>query len=207
MGLLDSKLKQRMVGAVVLIALAVIFLPMLFSRDDHVRPVTVEAPPIPDTPAMPTIEAEPYEVPEPSVPEPDQLPPQDLPAQPNEPVAPVVTPTPQAPAAPAVAEPKPQPKAESKPSAAQQPSRLNQDNLPVSWTVQLASLSNKANAERLQQTLRSQGYNAYIRTSGGLNRVFVGPVLDRGEAVRLRDQLERKHQLKGLVTNFQPERN
>lgn len=35
MALLDSAYKQRMVGALVLVALAVIFLPMLFSRQDE----------------------------------------------------------------------------------------------------------------------------------------------------------------------------
>jgi DedD protein len=45
MALLDKAYKQRMVGALVLVALAVIFLPMLFSRQDEQRQVTVEAPP------------------------------------------------------------------------------------------------------------------------------------------------------------------
>ena len=38
MALLDKAYKQRMVGALVLVALAVIFLPMLFSRQDEQRP-------------------------------------------------------------------------------------------------------------------------------------------------------------------------
>ncbi|MHB1368959.1 MAG: SPOR domain-containing protein, partial [Pseudomonadaceae bacterium] len=39
MALLDKGLKQRMVGALVLIALAVIFVPMLFTREDDLRHV------------------------------------------------------------------------------------------------------------------------------------------------------------------------
>ena len=39
MALLDKAYKQRMVGALVLIAIAVIFLPMLFSRQDEARRV------------------------------------------------------------------------------------------------------------------------------------------------------------------------
>ena len=54
MALLDKGLKQRVVGALVLLALAVIFLPMLFSREDVVRQVVVEAPVMPKPPAMPT---------------------------------------------------------------------------------------------------------------------------------------------------------
>ena len=48
MAVLDKGLKQRIVGALVLVALAVIFLPMLFSREDELRQVSV------DDPAMPS---------------------------------------------------------------------------------------------------------------------------------------------------------
>ena len=37
MALLDKGLLQRMVGALVLIAIAVIFVPMLFNRQDDLR--------------------------------------------------------------------------------------------------------------------------------------------------------------------------
>ncbi|MGE8458550.1 MAG: SPOR domain-containing protein, partial [Pseudomonas alloputida] len=51
MAVLDKGMKQRMVGALVLVALAVIFLPMLFTREDEMRQVHVEAP---QAPAMPS---------------------------------------------------------------------------------------------------------------------------------------------------------
>ncbi|MCT4873917.1 SPOR domain-containing protein, partial [Pseudomonas aeruginosa] len=82
-------------------------------------------------------------------------------------------------------------------------------NAPLAWqfwSVQLASLSNRARAEELQKTLRSQGYNAYIRSFDGMNRVFVGPVIQRAEADRLRDQLSKQQKLNGFVVRFQPER-
>ncbi len=65
MALLDKAYKQRMVGALVLVALAVIFLPMLFSRQDEQRQVTVQAPAAPQAPAMPQVQVEPVVVPEP----------------------------------------------------------------------------------------------------------------------------------------------
>ncbi|SER13212.1 Sporulation related domain-containing protein [Azotobacter beijerinckii] len=58
----------------------------------------------------------------------------------------------------------------------------------------------------MQRTLRSQGYNAYIRHVEGMNRVYVGPVIERAEANRLCDQLKRQHNLGGFVVRFQPER-
>ncbi|CAM5599121.1 Cell division protein OS=Stutzerimonas stutzeri OX=316 GN=CXK95_10435 PE=4 SV=1 [Stutzerimonas stutzeri] len=56
MALLDKGLKQRMVGALVLIALAVIFVPMLFTREDDLRHVVVDAPAMPNSPSVACIE-------------------------------------------------------------------------------------------------------------------------------------------------------
>ncbi|MFV2949902.1 SPOR domain-containing protein, partial [Pseudomonas japonica] len=64
---LDKVIKQRMVGALVLVALAVIFLPMLFTKEDELRQVQVEAPQAPAVPALPQVQVEPVQVPEPQV--------------------------------------------------------------------------------------------------------------------------------------------
>jgi DedD protein len=208
----DKGLMQRIVGALVLVALAVIFVPMLFNRDDAVAPVQVDAPQMPDAPASPVIETQPVAVPEPDQ-KPEPEPPEQFDiveeapaAQPELPDTPI-TPAPEAMqpsetvAAPAV---QPPPVAPTAPAAAEE-KRLDAANLPVSWSVQLASLSSRDNAEKLQKTLRSQGYNAYVRTAEGMNRVFVGPLVERNEADRLRDQLQRQHKLNGFVVRFKPE--
>ncbi|WP_137972537.1 SPOR domain-containing protein [Pseudomonas sp. F(2018)] len=202
MAVLDKGLKQRIVGALVLVALAVIFLPMLFSREDELRQVTVDAPAMPDRPSMPDVALEPVVVPEPVAE--DEVPPvEPVPQTSSEPIAvptqPVAEPQAQAQAQPPVETPAPT-QAATKPA-----SGLDANNLPVSWSVQLASLSSRAGAEKLQQTLRSGGYNAYIRSFDGMNRVFVGPVIERAEADRLRDLLNRQQNLKGFVVRFQPE--
>ena len=221
MALLDKGLKQRVVGALVLLALAVIFLPMLFSREDDVRQVVVEAPVMPKPPAMPTVEVQPTEVPEPQAEDAENgVPPAETAAA-QAPSAPIASspaqqsqsaqpkaPAPQ-PVAPKPAAPAQQPaQASAAPAApAQQPAqRLDSNNLPVSWSVQLASLSNRARADELQKSLRSQGYNAYVRSFDGMNRVFVGQVVERAEADRLRDQLGKQQKLNGFVVRFQPER-
>ena len=221
MALLDNAYKQRMVGALVLVALAVIFLPMLFSRQDEQRQIRVEAPAAPQAPAVPQVQVEPV-----AVPEPQNLPQEPVPSDeeiaqqqtPSMPIAPSVPSTPIAPAAPPVVASKPvtapaPPKpaiapsaapATAKPDASQ--SRVDANGLSVSWSVQLASLTSRQSAESLQKSLRSQGYNAYIRTAEGKNRVFVGPLIERAEADRLRDLLSRQQNLKGFVVRFQPER-
>ncbi|MFI8395214.1 cell division protein [Pseudomonas sp. Choline-02u-1] len=215
MALLDKAYKQRMVGALVLVALAVIFLPMLFSRQDEQRQVTVEAPAAPQPSAMPQVQMDPVAVPEPQALPQEPVPTDEEVAEEAAPAAPAA-PAPTIPAQiarpatpPPVAKPIPAPaqpitSAANKPDATQ--SRVDANGLSVSWSVQLASLSSRASAESLQKNLRSQGYNAYIRSADGKNRVFVGPLIERAEADRLRDLLSRQQNLKGFVVRFQPER-
>lgn len=219
-------LKQRVIGALVLLALIIIFVPMLFNRQDDARKVAVEAPPQPAAPTVPATEVQPVQTPEapPVVVVPDepakplgkpqtpiagtagQAPTQNAsvttaPAQPQ-PAAPVA----KAPAAPAPVASAPAAPAATPAPAAKPDSRLGAANLPNSWSVQLASLSSRPSADALQAKLRSQGYNAYVRTADGMNRVFVGPVIERSEADRLRDQLNKQNGVKGFVVRFQPER-
>ncbi|MGE6529213.1 SPOR domain-containing protein [Pseudomonas sp. NPDC077382] len=205
--LVDRRLLQRIVGALVLVALAVIFVPMLFNRDDADQQIVVDAPAMPETPAAPIIETQPVEVPEPAVeafPEDYEIIEEDSVVESNSPANPIN---------PAPAEAQPAPEVSEQAVTASPPlmpenaeeQRLDTANLPVSWSVQLASLSSRENAGKLQKTLRSQGYNAYIRTADGMNRVFVGPLVERAEANRLRDQLQRQHKLDGFVVRFKPE--
>ncbi|MDE3735168.1 SPOR domain-containing protein [Pseudomonas resinovorans] len=223
MAVLDKGLKQRIVGALVLVALAVIFLPMLFSREDELRQVVVEAPPMPKAPDMPPVELEQVQVPEPQALPQEPVPPleptgdalaSDVSAAQD--VAPVAPAPPAVPAAPAPAPAPAQPQVQAKtPAPSPAPAvahvkteekRLDVNGLPVSWSIQLASLSSRSSAENLQKNLRTQGYNAYIRSVEGMNRVFVGPVIERAEANRLRDQLARQQKLNGFIVRFQPEK-
>ncbi|MEE4910255.1 SPOR domain-containing protein [Pseudomonas alliivorans] len=224
MALLDNVFKQRMVGALVLIALAVIFLPMLFTRQDESHPVQVDAPAAPQAPAGQQVQVEPVTVPQPQALPQEPVPDEDDVAVSNQPpsmpIAPAPAPAPaaQAPAAtaPPAVKPAPAPKSAPAPAtpaaptapavAKAAPSGVDANGLSVSWSVQLASMSNRANADNLQKTLRTQGYNAYIRTADGVNRVFVGPLIERAEADRLRDQLDKQQKLKGIVVRFQPEK-
>jgi DedD protein len=232
MALLDNTFKQRMVGALVLIALAVIFLPMLFSRQDEMREVRVEAPTAPKVPVQPQVQVQPVQVPQQQpvaqepIPEDANLAQEqtgaEVPPVPNTPKPQVATPISSTkptmpigaapkPAHEAAAQPQQQPAAPAvataaKPTAAQAPSKIDPNGLPVSWSVQLASLSSRDGADNMQKTLRTQGYNAYVRSADGKNRVYVGPLIDRAEAERLRDTLNRQQNLKGFVVRFEPER-
>ena len=61
------------------------------------------------------------------------------------------------------------------------------------WAVQLGSFSNQENAERLAADLRKQGYAAFLSRlvtgSGALHRVRIGPQKDRASAEAVAAQL------------------
>jgi DedD protein len=64
------------------------------------------------------------------------------------------------------------------------------------WAVQLGSFSNQANAERLAADLRKEGYAAFLSQlqtgSGKLHRVRVGPQKDRASAESVASKLGAK---------------
>ena len=70
------------------------------------------------------------------------------------------------------------------------------------WAVQLGSFSNKANAEKLAADLRKQGYAAFLSqldsSSGTLHRVRIGPQKDRDAAEAMAARLL-KVDIKGQV--------
>lgn len=204
---MDDGLKQRIIGAVVLVIAAVVFLPMLLTGQDETSRVEVEAP---EPPVMDDREialAAPVELPEPEpVPDiPPSLAPQ--PAAPVSPPGPAIG-APAAPAPPVVTAPPP-PAPAPAPTPAPTPTPAPAPAAPATsgnWVVQLGSFSSADNAEGLRQTLRTQGYNAYTlsaRVDGrNITRVFVGPVVERAEANRLRDELARRQGSNGLVVAY-----
>lgn len=203
----ESKLKQRIVGAVVLIAVAVIFLPMLLKQEDPARTVVVDAPPMPTVPAQPQYPVTEVAVPEPVIDDewdgaviteqplmPDSAPAQPVAVEPAPAVA-VVT----QPVKPAVTQP-----VSKKPEQPVIAPGIDKNNLPVSWSVQLASLTNKANAEALRDTYRNKQYNAYVRSSDGVHRVLIGPLIREAEAQAMCKGLKTREKQECFVVRYQP---
>ena len=187
---MDERLKQRIIGAVVLIVAAVVFLPMLLSGQDETVQVEVEVPEAPLLDREPIAPVEPAELPPaPTV----AAMPETLEPAPAEPVA-TPEPTPVVEPAPEAVTAAPEPAPEPAPAAT------------GDWVIQLGSFSSAANAEGLSQTLRTQGYNAYTHAvtvqGNAITRVYVGPLASREAANRLRDELERKRGNKGLVVAY-----
>jgi len=78
-----------------------------------------------------------------------------------------------------------------------------QSSIRSGWAVQVASLQNRDSAEALRGKLGAEGFDTYIRTTGRTHRIFVGPVEQRQEASRIRDQLSEEQRLDGFVVNFE----
>lgn len=76
----------------------------------------------------------------------------------------------------------------------------------TAWVVQLGSFSTEGNAETLVEKLRSDGYTAFIEqlpdNSELAYRVRVGPELTKAVADKIRDQLEKRLKLDGIVIRY-----
>ena len=77
----------------------------------------------------------------------------------------------------------------------------------AAWTVQLGSFANDANAKRLIEKLRADGYPAYLQRQAGADatefKVRVGPQIRRDEAEKVLLQLQQKFALKGMLLRYQ----
>ena len=78
-------------------------------------------------------------------------------------------------------------------------------NKSIIWSVQVASLSSESTALQMMDYLKRAGYVVYRTQTDNKNRIFVGPISERGEADRIRQQLDRDHQLKGFVVRYLPQ--
>jgi len=201
MAWINQKLRQRLLGAFVLTALAIIFLPMLLTRTQDPAQVQIEVPDMPTMPDMPKVQVETV-----TLPEPPAVNENNLEAATNsseksaikEPNIPI-TDNNKSDILPKSAEQNPQL------TQSQPVKRLDTAHLPIAWSVQLSSLKNHSNAEKMRDDLRRKGYNAYIRSADGMSKVLVGPLIDRSAANNLRSELETKQHLKGFVVRFQPQ--
>ena len=193
---MDISLKQRLVGAVVLIGLGVIFIPMILDGSGRSARVTMDVA-IPPEPV--------FKGGEPLLPLPPEEPPQvstEVPAA-QEPVPPPPEPTVSAstrrvsearavPESPAPETPAPPP---AKPSAPEQ----------SAWVVQVGAFGEQAKAIALRDRLRKAGFPAFVedvRVDGKrVHRVKVGPELDRTKAQSIQARLAKDLQLEGIVVS------
>lgn len=196
--------KHRLIGFAVIVSIAVIALPMLFDGAgyrQHER-LEVDIPPEPEPLAYQTYAPE-----NPRLADTSELPPPQQASAPDSSAA-IRTPEPE----PEVAD-SPQQAAEQQDAAAtaktealsleEKPS-LDEQGVPVAWTLQLASFKDKNNASALNKRLQDKGYKAYIRHKDDLHKVFVGPDLQRSSIEQLKQDLQQEFKLSGLILRFTP---
>ncbi len=212
---MDKALKQRLVGASILIALAVIFLPMLFDGGDREggeqRELSVDLPEQPagerrvrrialepsDEPAVPTGSRA-----EPTLDRIDSAPASGADQRDPPPVRDQQIP-------PAAVDPEPEPEPEPltpEASDAEESAPIEAPPEPMpsapaapeptadgDWSVQVAVFSNQDTAGTIRQRLESLGHavrqDVLIRNNSELHRLRTGPYANRSEAERARTQI------------------
>lgn len=217
---MSTGLKQRLVGAVVLIALAVIFVPMFLGGPVQRTRVDlpIEVPPRPEVAPARALPPEGLldrsspgaslaEVPEPiEAPAPPSSPPAiaepedsgDMPSPVPEPEAPG-TPPPDASSPPL--EPTPAPEADAAPPPEESPSTAEL----AAWAVQVGAFGQQDNAMGLRDRLRAADFPAYVDRvpgdNGVLHRVRLGPVGSRDEAASLARRAREQADLEGIIVS------
>ena len=208
---LRKRARRRLVGAIALVLLAVVFLPMVLDHEPKQRPqeVNIQIPPIPNqaptmpagqtgTPTQAPSDAVPSAPPAPGKPGPSVRPDVSAVAPSSEPAAPSAAASKAAPPSRAAATPKPPapPKLPAVTSA--KPAGGEQDGgaqAPAGdgYVIRLGAFSDPDNAKQLLAKLKGNkiaGYAESVKTPHGQRvRVRAGPFATREAAQSARDRL------------------
>ncbi|WP_019626714.1 SPOR domain-containing protein [Thioalkalivibrio sp. ALJT] len=191
----DTPIRFRLVGAVILIVLAVIFLPWLFDGAGYEHMSGIDEP-VPTAPsfaepdiALPSERPEPRRESAPAAPAPEREGPvaelhsldnsAETGAAANDRESEAVTAAPQ-----------------EAPEEAEQP-------VQAGWAVQVGSFRDQANAREQRARLREAGWAAFVDESMAdgrpIYRVKVGPLAQREEAAEMGARLKEAFELSGIV--------
>jgi len=223
---MEQGLKQRLVGAAALAALAVVFLPMVFD-DTGVSEDVSGAPWIPPRPPelsgpqfAPLTEAE--------IKRDAHLPPLPIDSTPDDPGLTGDTGGPAKPPAAPTTAPAAAPPATSAPGAetralvapAARPAtgpadtetvRTRKDapvanRVGTTWAIQLGSFSSEANAKKLRDRLQKLGFQPFVERitvkTRSVFRVRVGPERERHQAEALRARIRKQANLDGVLVRY-----
>lgn len=175
---MSESLKQRIVGALVLVALAIVIIPLVFDFSGE-RQVDVSS----TIPSMPDIE--PVVVAEP------QRPKGIVPAKSDDDIFQFGVDL-----------------SKQSQSLKDEAPVLSSNGMPVGWVLQVGSFKEKATADELVKKLLADGYRAFIREkkgkSGTLSRVFVGPKVLKKKLVQEKAAIDKKYSVDALLLHFEP---
>ncbi|MEC8633144.1 MAG: SPOR domain-containing protein [Pseudomonadota bacterium] len=189
-------IKQRFVGFVVLVAIAVIFWPVVFVTPDNNDDVELPVFEMPPKPAVAVSERrEPVldKVDRAVLPEvPERQPPI---AQPVD----VASPTPNVALVDADEEPEQQ-------SSALERAEFDDQGLPISWELQVATFSTAQRAGEIALELRNKGHKAYVSTvtidGMKLFRVRIGPKMQKQRLRDLQTDIDAYYGVESSIVRF-----
>ncbi|MFP3978365.1 SPOR domain-containing protein [Marinobacter sp. KMM 10035] len=217
-------LKQRIIGALVLISLAVIFVPMVFDEPHSERTSTSIN--IPEEPPFPEVETPVSDLAAPPayqqdtagssgsgnkgfrILEDDGSAAQPVPSAPANPAADVAKPVQAEPSQPKPVASSSQPAASESKTPEADTDQKNAEftrSLEGAWVVQLGSFGDGDNARRLRDNVRKAGYSSHlqevVRGDSTLTRVFSGPFAEKSKAEAAKRDLDEAFKLNSLVTS------
>jgi DedD protein len=206
-------LKQRLVGALILLALGVVFWPIIFVGPDAERVAEQQSIPLPPGVSTSAIEAPdqeglraspervvdgdspvvagPFAIDQPFV----EVTEEDAVTAPLSPQAETTVPVTNSPAGEV---------------RSQAPERLamDTDGVPVAWTLQVATVSSAEKAEELHKRLLALNHKAYTTrvSSGGksLYRICIGPKFERVELEKLQARINAEFGVTSMVARYTP---
>ena len=183
-----DNVKQRVVGGAVLVALVVIFAPVLFNLEPS-QPLDTETliPPAPDVAPV-------------QIPSPQRVEGLEPPPPADQAFLPPVPEQPEEKSAATDGSDEPESGEADRPSLS--------GNSPDAWLIQVASFRDRAVSDDLAARLQEAGYKAYVRAAQAdgvaTYRVYVGPVslISRAEAQKA--EIDARFKVESIVVRFKP---
>lgn len=188
---MDPIIKQRLVGSLVLVALGIVFWPLIFVDNPGRESISVA--PMPE---RPFVDTSPLAAPESLQSEVEPL----LPGEPSgegfdQTAADEATRIDEAPNTSDLA-----PAADLDPMTTrslppEDASLIDEQGLPVFWVLQVAAMGTQSSAETLVADLMARGYKAFVnpmqRANGTLYRVQIGPNAERAKLTSVKNEIDR----------------
>jgi len=196
-------LKQRLVGALVLSALAILFWPIIFVDQSLQTPAErLDVPQVADYERLPAMTQESFEWPE--IEEDARVNPQALTDEPE-----VEVRSDQVQAL-TRSETLIKPISAEREVRSEPPSAvaLDQNGYPIAYTLQVMSLTNRADAQAVSEKLKAMEYKAYIvevdRPEGIRFRVYIGPKVEREALVAVKRSIDQALGVDSLIVRYWP---
>ena len=196
-------LKQRLVGALVLSALAILVWPIIFVDQYLQTPAErLDVPQVADYERLPAMTQESFEWPE--IEEDARVNPQALTDEPE-----VEVRSDQVQAL-TRSETVIKPISAEREVRSEPPSAvaLDQNGYPIAYTLQVMSLTNRADAQAVSEKLKAMEYKAYIvevdRPEGIRFRVYIGPKVEREALVAVKRSIDQALGVDSLIVRYWP---